>query len=85
MMRKPVVVAPRTPLPHDWRDDGKWKIAASLYRIPQDEYLAEARRFEQEMLANETLSADWVGEWRAWCRRRLTAPRVESVGLFSSI
>ena len=73
MARRPAPVKPAgTPLPHNWMQDFPgWKVAAMLARIPPDEYLSEARRFEADALANGTLSEDWSGAWRDHCRRRL--------------
>lgn len=72
MPRKPVPTVTRIPLPHDWRDHVRdWQITAMLNKIPQSDYLAEVRAFELDALANEALSDDWAGQWRAWCRRRL--------------
>lgn len=60
----------KTPLPHTWREDGKWQITAMLASIPPADYLTEARAFESHHLGQQTLSADWGERWRAWCRER---------------
>lgn len=61
----------KTRLPTDWRADGYWKIIAMIYRVPQEQYNAEARRFATYHIQNETMSADWRRTWRDWCYHRL--------------
>lgn len=97
MARKPAPKPIGTTLPHDWRDDGRWKIAAMLAKVPPSDYLPEARSFENHHLAAGTLSADWAEMWKTWCKDRLVAqirkhldPSVfedapETEGLFSAI
>lgn len=45
-----------------------------LAKIPQDEYLSEVRRFEQDAIASGMVSDDWLREWKVFCWKRLKGP-----------
>lgn len=68
----------RTTLPPTWRDNGKWRITAMIWRLRSEDYLIEARAFESYHLGQQTLSDNWLGEWRSWCKDRGRHPE----GLF---
>jgi hypothetical protein len=62
-----------TPLPADWRQDGMWRVAPMLARIPEADYDETARSFEA---AHRGVARDdWKVEWRAWCRAVLLRPK----------
>jgi hypothetical protein len=48
-----------------------WKIAAMLANIPTEEYEVVAGAFERHHRAAGTVSDDWPGQWKAWCRKEL--------------
>lgn len=81
MARRPKT--PEPPRKHllspDWREDGKWRITAMLARIPQDEYLSEARAFELHHISNQTMSDDWPQLWHDWVFGKLTGRPVVPV------
>lgn len=77
MARSPVPAPLRTPLPYDWRDHvPNWRITAMLAKVAQESYLDEVRRFEADMLAAGSLSADWARSWRDWLWQRFKRPEV---------
>lgn len=74
--------AARMPLAPAWRTYGvpTWRVWAMLSKIPDAEYDAVAAAFEAHHRRIGTLSADWLVEWKAWCRqelhRRAKAPAI---------
>lgn len=42
-----------------------------LAKIPQDEYLSEAREFENHHICHQTVSDDWWKQWHDWCFGKL--------------
>lgn len=69
-------VAPSTelgiPLPKYWRSiHTPWRIYTMLAKVPPDQYEAVAIAFERHHWEHGTLSTDWLGEFKKWCRARL--------------
>lgn len=90
MARKPLPVAPKTPLLPDWRAAvPNWRVDLMLARIGTDDYLSEVRAFENFHLSAGMLSDDWKSVWKSWCRDRLMAqgrvPVDDEPGLFGSL
>lgn len=70
-----------THLPRDWRSTWSgWTIWPSLYSIPPDRYETEVFAFERANAGR--VSEDWKGDWKAWCRAKLTEPEPITAGMF---
>lgn len=83
MARKPVKPL-ATRIPADWRASvPSWPIWAMLAKIPCDQYEAAARAFETHHRGAETISTDWMAEWKQWCRDVLVERR-ERAGHFEA-
>lgn len=81
MARKPSKVLP-APLPRDWRRLFSWTIGLMLAKVPPEEYEHVASEFE--FAAKTSISDDWHGSWKAWCRTELIVrSKAKSVPLFS--
>lgn len=76
-----IAVAPKQPLSPDWRNDGRWRITAMLAKIPQDEYLSEAREFENHHICHQTVSDDWLKQWHDWCFGKLVGRPVAAASI----
>lgn len=81
----------RFPLAPSWRTTAvpSWRVWAMMAKIPERDYEATTAAFEAHHRGTGTLSDDWPGLWKAWCkaillaRSRVTpAVREMVVGLF---
>lgn len=80
--RRPIVAGTR--IPADWRASvSSWTIWAMLANIRPEDYEATARAFEAHHRGAGTVSADWFGEWKQWCRD-ICVGRRERAGHFEA-
>lgn len=63
----------RYPLTPAWRTSS-WKMWPMIFGIRQEDYERTAAAFEAHHRGQ--VNADWMGEWRSWCRDILTRRRV---------